>query len=60
MWHVGSWFPNQELNLRLMQWKHGVLSTGLPGGGGGVVAKLCPTLETPWTVASQAPLSILE
>ena len=30
----------------------------LPGwsGGGGLVAKLCPTLVTPWTVAFQAPL----
>ena len=27
-------------------------------GGGGLVAKLCPTLETPWTVACQAPLSM--
>ena len=25
---------------------------------GGLVAKLCPTLETPWTVALQAPLSM--
>ena len=25
-------------------------------GGGGLVAKLCLTLETPWTVACQAPL----
>ena len=24
----------------------------------GLVAKLCPTLVTPWTVACQAPLSI--
>ena len=24
--------------------------------GGGLVAKLCPTLATPWTVACQAPL----
>ena len=24
----------------------------------GLVAKLCPTLETPWTVALQAPLSM--
>ena len=29
-----------------------------PGGGGGIVAKLCPTLETPWTIACQAPLSM--
>ena len=25
--------------------------------GGGLVAKSCPTLMTPWTVARQAPLS---
>ena len=30
----------------------------LSGGGGGLVAKSCPTLETPWTVACQAPLSM--
>ena len=27
-------------------------------GGGGVVAKSCPTLATPWTAARQAPLSM--
>jgi len=27
-------------------------------GGDDLVAKLCPTLVTPWTVASQAPLSM--
>ena len=26
--------------------------------GGGLVAKSCPTLTTPWTVACQAPLSM--
>ena len=26
------------------------------GGGGGLVAKSCPTLATPWAVACQAPL----
>ena len=26
--------------------------------GGGLVAKSCPTLATPWTVAHQAPLSM--
>ena len=26
------------------------------GGGGGLVAKSCPTLATQWTVACQAPL----
>ena len=28
------------------------------GGGSGSVAKSCPTLVTPWTVALQAPLSV--
>ena len=28
------------------------------GGGGGLVAKLCLILATPWTVACQAPLSM--
>ena len=28
------------------------------GVGGGLVAKLCPTLATPWTAARQAPLSM--
>ena len=28
------------------------------GGGGGLVAKSCPALVTPWTVAHQAPLSM--
>ena len=27
-------------------------------GGGGLVAKLCPTLVTPWSVACQVPLSV--
>ena len=26
--------------------------------GGGLVAKSCPTLATPWAVAHQAPLSV--
>ena len=26
--------------------------------GGGLVAKSCPTLVTPWTIAHQAPLSM--
>ena len=28
------------------------------GGGGGLVAKSCPTLVTPWTIARQATLSM--
>ena len=27
-------------------------------GGGGLVAMLCPTLATPWTIALQVPLSM--
>ena len=30
-WHVGSWFPNQRLNLYSLHWKHGVSTTGLQG-----------------------------
>ena len=33
-------------------------SHGCGGGGGGLVAKSCPTLATPWTAACQAPLSM--
>ena len=39
-------------------WNSPGKSTG--GGGGGLVAKLCPTLATPRTIACQAPLSILQ
>ena len=28
------------------------------GSGGGLVAKSCPTLSSPWTVACWAPLSM--
>ena len=28
------------------------------GSGGGLVTKLCPTIATPWAVASQPPLSL--
>ena len=38
--HVGSYFPNQGLNLQPLCWKHGVLTTGLPGK-----SPLCDTLE---------------
>ena len=31
MWHAGSYFPNQGWNPCFLQWKHGVLTTGLPG-----------------------------
>ena len=31
---------------------------GSPSGGSGLVAKLCLTLATPWTVVCQAPLSV--
>ena len=30
--HVGSWFsPTRDQTHTLLQWKHGVLTTGLPG-----------------------------
>ena len=49
------WVMSQVRNLKII----------LPGnpsfrrsGGGGLVAKSCPTLATLWTVAQQAPLSM--
>ena len=38
------------------QWRNN--SRKNEGGGGGLVAKSCPTLVTPWTIARQAPLSM--
>ena len=35
-----------------------VVSTMKCGDGGALVARSCPTLVTPWTVAFQAPLSM--
>ena len=46
-WNPGSWHPASCLLLKLY------LKTG-----GGLVAKMCPTLVTPWTVAFQASLSM--
>ena len=52
------------LNLWMQNYRYGVLSMGLEHPqylvyfGGGLVAKLCPTLATPWTLACQAPLSM--
>ena len=40
------------LNLRTAS------AEGIFFGGGDLVAKSCPTLETLWTVACQAPLSV--
>ena len=48
-------FTNSFLLLAL---GFGSLSSCFGGDGGGLVAKSCPTLVTPWTVASQAPLSV--
>ena len=36
----------------------GVCSNSVPLSAGGLVAKSCPTLAIPWTVACQAPLSM--
>ena len=35
-----------------------ITSFAFDNGGGGLVAKSCPTFVTPWTVACQAPLSM--
>ena len=48
----GIFVPRPAIEPEPWQWKCWVLSTG----GGGLVAKLCPTLTSPWTVACQTPL----
>ena len=63
-------FLTQGSNLCLSSFMSPALASGffitsttwealfLTSGGGGFVAKLCPTLATPWTVACQAPVSM--
>ena len=58
-------FPTQGWNpdLHCRQFLYGLSQQGSPlhvygGGGGGLIAKSCLTLATPWTIACQAPLSI--
>ena len=34
---VGSWFPDQGSNPCPPQWKHRVLTTGLPGNSQGII-----------------------
>ena len=62
-----SQFSNQGSDLYPLNWEHRVLTTGPPEkslqkvvecNSGGLVAKSCPTLATPWTVARQAPLTM--
>ena len=40
------------------QLQYSCLENPMNSGGGDLVAKSCPTLATPWTVACQAPLSM--
>ena len=46
---VISEYPVPGIGIRSVWWLN---------GGGGLVAKSCPTLASPWTVACQAPLSM--
>ena len=39
-------------------WGYSCLPYSTHCGGGGLVAKSCPTPATPWTAARQAPLSM--
>ena len=49
-----------QVNVLASQQKHNIYwyFLGCYGDGDSLVAKSCPTLVTPWTVASQTPLSI--
>ena len=52
--------PSPRTPLRSLsgQGLHSELQSSNSPGGGGSVAKSCPTLAAPWTVAWQAPLSM--
>ena len=45
-------------NLKVPQHFWMLSLKGTSGGGGGLVAKSCLTLKTPWNVAYQSPLSM--
>ena len=47
---------SHEIKRHLLLGRKAITNRG--GGGGGLVAKSCPTLATPWTIALQAPLSM--
>ena len=47
-----------RVQLSPVSWVTWRVSRRAGGRGAGLVAQSCPTLETPWTVAHQAPLSI--
>ena len=44
-WRVGAWLPNHGSNPCPLQWKPGILTTGLPGKS----PIQCSCLENPWT-----------
>ena len=58
------YLPDPEIKSGCPELQSVSLHTELSGnfrnyyGGGGLVAKSCPTLATPWTVARQTPLSM--
>ena len=45
-WHAGSQFPDQGSNPRPLQWKRGVLTTGLPGKS--PLCVISTSLVKPW------------
>ena len=61
IWGKSSWSmgPETDSMLRVRKgvyWKSARKSTVFPCG---LITKLCPTLATPWSVACQAPLSMV-
>ena len=57
------YLPDPEIKSGCPELQSDSLCTELPGnfrneyGGGGLIAKSCPTLATPWTVACQTLLT---
>ena len=61
-WLIQTFIHHNVARISWEQRQHGQVSyrssLSYPTGGGGLVAKSCPTLLTPWTVACQASLSM--
>ena len=49
---------HHDTNINPLHYFSNIFETYIRYFGGGLVAKLCPTLVTPWTVTCQAPLSM--
>ena len=57
-WATEQWQNASWVTFNIFFILYYLVKTTKLSGGGGLVAKSCPTLATPWTVVYQAPLSM--